>query len=154
MIMSSIGRIICLIPDWGQAAVVPVLRVACGKWYIPSGSSLFEGHYRPDLPPTRWGCWLIEIERGPREPMASDPYQNVTVLPWNQKRASQILRQQERDRLREGDVHRLRGEDPNPGHEVFCGLCGVWSLPEREVPCGECGALSMMAVDYCEHCGI
>jgi hypothetical protein len=155
MILRSVGRVVCLIPDWGKTtkAVEPVLRVAEAKWYIPSGSRLFEGHYGPNLGATRWGCWLILIEAGQRwEDAAADPYQNVTFLPWNRTGASRALRQQERDRLWDRDVHRV-GKDCDLESEIWCSICGEWTRAEREMCCDQCGVYSLMAVDFCGCCG-
>ena len=100
------------------------------------------------------GCWLILIEAGRRrEDVSADPYQNVTVLPWNQTGASRALRQQERDRLCERDVQSVGGQDCDPGHEIWCSTCGEWTRAEREMCCDQCGVYSLMAVDFCECCG-
>ena len=87
-LLASRGHFLCLIPDWGKPWVLPVLQVCSRKWYIPSSTSLFEID-GTRVPPTKWGCWLLELPSGLRTSTTElQAMSGVTILPWNQSRLS------------------------------------------------------------------
>lgn len=103
-IVRAKGRFICLIPDWGQPWIVTALQLASRKMYIPSGVSLFEGPLEgknKKLPPTKWGCWLIEIPPSPRVSCPeSEAFKQIEILPWNRSKEQSVGRRR-RERAKE-----------------------------------------------------
>ena len=79
IVLAQDGHFICLLPDWGQVWAVSLLQIAT-KFYIPSGTSLFQLDGVRSRPIT-WGCWLLHIKPGPR-PLVAE-LENVTILAWN-----------------------------------------------------------------------
>ena len=85
-VMTAAARCVCCVPDWGQDYLHDMLTCAVKKFYIPSGSRIFEHKGRP-CGPTKWGVWILVME-GIRQPLPQRSLiiENVTVLPLNKKK--------------------------------------------------------------------
>ena len=95
-VKNSKSRCVCLVPNWGKEYEDQLLSVARGRWYIPSGTALFQLD-GVRVCPTRWGCWLIEIDAGQRRPCGpGEELKNVTVLAWNRSDKSVGRKRRER----------------------------------------------------------
>ena len=81
-VQSSKSRCVCLVPDWGKDYEHDLLTVAIGRWYIPSGTPLFQLDGQRSQP-TRWGCWLLDIPQAPRPVIPKKEMCKVTILSWN-----------------------------------------------------------------------
>lgn len=82
-IQRSLGQFVCLVPDWGQCWLRGLVGVSKRRWYIPSGTALFQLD-GVKVGPTRWGCWLIVVLAGQRLSCeAGREFEQVTLLQWN-----------------------------------------------------------------------
>lgn len=91
---------VCLGPDWGQLWARRLLEVSLARWYIPSGSALFELNGKK-MPPTRWGTWIIMV--GPRAAGFKNTEEimwQAQLLPWNEKKLTTAAKRRERQRAR------------------------------------------------------
>ena len=100
-VMTTTSRCVSCVPDWGQDYLYDMLACAVKKFYIPSGSRVFQLKGKA-CGPLKWGLWIL-VNEGVRRvlPRRSLIIEDVTVIPLNEKKgpSSSAKRRMRRRRL-------------------------------------------------------
>ena len=99
IVLAKDGHFACLVPDWGSVWIGSLLQIAT-KYYIPSGTSLFQLDGTRSRPMV-WGCWLLHIKPGLR-PLVAE-LENVTILAWNRVKSVGQKRRERKAKCRPAD---------------------------------------------------
>ena len=117
-ILESAVWCIACVPDWGENYVDDLLSVTVNKFYIPSGSMVFELDGVP-VGPTQWGLWILEIHKKRRPREVWNLYKNVTIIPLNKKGVDRISKSK-RGRNRRATLQRNSCTAPSESWSQVC----------------------------------